>query len=171
MRRVKVQITMLVALFLTACVTITVRPGAVGPVRDWPASANCPVPDRSGRDAPHLVALMNVERARVGLRPLTLSAPISVVAHAYACEAAARRDIGHTGSDGSKLSERLRRGGISASMVAENNASFYRTPEAAMAAWMASPHHRENILRPDARFVGVGQADGAEAVWVVDFTS
>jgi len=114
---------------------------------------------------------MNAERAKAGLQPLKLSAPISAVAHAYACEAAARQDIGHVGSDGSKLSERLRRGGITASMVAENNAMFYRTPEAAMAAWMASPHHRENIMRANARFVGIGQADGVEAVWVVNFTS
>ncbi len=156
---------------LAACVSVVIRPGDVGPTRAWPAIADCPVPARSASDGPKLVALMNADRTRAGLQPLTLSAPISAVAHAYACEAAARQDIGHVGSDGSKLSERLRRGGISALMVAENNASFYRTPEEAMAAWMASQHHRDNILRPNASKVGVGQADGVDAVWVVNFTS
>ena len=151
--------------------TIRIRPGANDPVRPWPASATCPVPARSASDGPKVVALMNAERAKVGLQPLVISSKIAAVAHAYACEAATRGDIGHVGSDGSKLSERLRRGGISAAMVAENNAADYATPEQAMAAWMASPHHRENILRPDAARVGVGQADGAMAVWVVDFTS
>lgn len=66
---------------------------------------------------------------------------------------------------------RLRRGGITALMVAENTASFYKTPKAAMEAWMASPHHRENMQRPQVRAVGIGQADGTKALWVVDFTS
>ena len=115
---------------------------------------------------------MNAELAKAGLQPLVLSTAISEVAHAYACEASARQDIGHVGSDGSKVSERLRRGGITASMVSENNALFYRTPDEAMAGWMDSPPHRENILRPNARNVGIGQAaEGLAAVWVVNFTS
>ena len=156
---------------LCACVPVVIPPGALHSVRDWPACAACPVPARSAMDGPHLVALMNAERARAGLSPLVLSPQVSAVAHAYACETAARDDIGHTGSDGSKVSERLMRGGVSALMVSENTATFYRSPEEAMAAWMASPHHRENILRPASRAVGVGQADGTQAVWVVDFTS
>jgi uncharacterized protein YkwD len=172
MRFKTIQITFLITLSLTACIPITIRPGAMGPVRDWPATANCPVPARTASDAPKLVTLMNIERAKVGLEPLVLSDAISAVSHAYACEISARQDIGHVGTDGSKVSERLRRGGITASMVAENNASFYRTPEEAMVAWMASPHHRDNILRRDARKVGIGQAgEGLWAVWVVNFTS
>jgi uncharacterized protein YkwD len=170
----KCQITMVlltVTLASTACIPIVIRPGTTGPVREWPASATCPVPARAAGHATKLLELMNEERSRVGLAPLVLSPAISAVSQAFACENAARQEIGHEGSDGSSLSERLRRGGISASMVAENNASFYKTPEAAMAAWMASAHHRENILRPNARAVGVGLADGAEAVWVVNFTS
>jgi uncharacterized protein YkwD len=34
---------------------------------------------------------------------------------------------------------------------------------------MASPRHRENILRPELDKVGIGLADGARPVWVVDF--
>lgn len=165
--------SMLAAILVSACVPIpiVIPPGALQPVRNWPATATCPVPARSATDGPAMVALMNAERAKRGLSPLILSPKISAVAHKYACEAAARDDISHTGTDGSKVSERLMRGGISALMVAENTASFYRTPAQAMAAWMASPHHRENILRPQARAVGVGQADGVQAIWVVDFTS
>ena len=56
-------------------------------------------------------------------------------------------------------------------MVSENTAALYGTPAGVVAAWMASPPHRANILRPNARAVGVGQADGTRAAWVVDFTS
>ena len=165
------QVTLASILAFSACVPVVITPGALQPVRAWPATATCPVPAHSATDASRLVALMNAERAKAGLTPLTLSAKISDVAHKFACEAAARDDISHIGTDGSKLSERLMRGGISALSVSENTASFYRTPEAAMAAWMISPPHRENILRPNARAVGVGQAEGAQTIWVVDFTS
>lgn len=163
------QITLLMILGLSACGPVAMPSGPPGGVGS--AEIACPAPARTARDAPALVALMNAERARAGLQPLTLSAPVSAVAQAHACDAAARQDIGHIGRDGSTLSERLQRGGITAALVAENNASFYRTPAEAMAAWMASPPHRANILRPAVRRVGVGEADGAAAVWVVDFTS
>lgn len=165
------QVTLASLFAVSACIPIVIPPGAMQPTRPWPTTATCPIPARTTTDAAKLVALMNAERAKLGLTPLVLSAEISTVAHKFACEAAARNDISHVGSDGSKVSERLMRGGISALYVSENTASFYRTPEQAMAAWMVSPHHRENILRPNSRAVGVGQADGVQAIWVVDFTS
>ena len=114
---------------------------------------------------------MNVDRATAGLLPVTLSAPVTAVAHAHACDLTLRHDIGHTGADGASLSDQLRQGGITALMVAENTASFFKTHQAAMQAWMASPYHRENMQRPQVRAVGIGQADGTKALWVVDFTS
>ena len=160
-----------VSLMLAGCVPVVIPQDAAQPLRDQPALANCPVPARSATDVPQVVALMNAERARAGLAPLILSAKISAVAQAFACENAARGSITHTGTDGSNLTERLRRGGVAASMVSENTAALYGTPAGAVAAWMASPPHRANILRPNARAVGVGQADGTRAAWVVDFTS
>lgn len=177
------QITIAIALCLTlaACGSITTRttygaaapgsPPSGGPLRPWPASATCPTPARSAADAPRLVALLNAERARAGLGPLTLAPALSVVAQAHACDLAARGDIGHSGSDGSTLTERLARGGIAAAMVAENTASGQSSAEAVLAGWLASPGHRANILRPNAARVGLGQADGAQAVWVMAVTS
>jgi uncharacterized protein YkwD len=155
-------------LWLTAC---AIPPGALHPTRPWPATANCPVPARSATDGPALVALINEQRAKQGLHALVLSPQISDVAHRYACEVAARNDISHVGSDGSTVSERLTRGGLSPLYVAENTAGFYRSPAEVMAAWMASPHHRENILMPKARSIGIGQADGVQAIWVANFAS
>ena len=163
-------------LALSACVVIAIEPGtpaANAPVArsTWPATASCPVPARTANDAPRLLALINAERAKAGVQALVASAAMADVAHRFACEIAARDDIAHSGSDGSTLSERLGRSGISANLVAENTASGQRTPEAVMAGWMASPHHRANILRAAARNFGLGQADGAQPYWVTDFTS
>ena len=168
----QITIAFALCLALSACVTVTLSSSASsGPTRPWPASATCPSPPGSASTAVQVVALMNAERTRARLPPLTLSPALSSAAHAFACEAAARGDIGHTGSDGSTLSERLRREGVSANVVAENNAAGQRSAAEVVAAWMASPHHRANVLRPEVSRVGLGQAQGAQLVWVADFAS
>lgn len=154
---------------LTACVVITVSPEAGVRARPWPASASCPVPPDQQAKAEQLLALMNVERAKVGAQPLELSAQASAVAHSYACEIAARQDIDHTGTDGSHLPERLKRGGVSAGLMAENTGAEFTTPERGMVLWMASPGHKRNILMKGVSKVGIGVADGAFPTWVVDF--
>ena len=158
---------------LAGCVTITVVPGGAGApglkVRPWPASATCATPQAASVTAARLLLLLNAERQKAGLGPLTRSAAATPVAQAYACEITARRDIGHVGSDGSTLGERLARGGISFSLAAENNAEGYTTPEAVMAGWMASSGHRHNILLGGVTEVGVGVTGGNYPVWVLDF--
>ncbi len=176
MRQLHRQITVLFGcLALASCVpvsfTTTTRDPGAGPTRAWPASATCPVPARSASNAARLVVLINAERARAGLGQVTLSPGLNTVAQAFSCEIAARRDIAHVGSDGSTLSERLRRGGITARLAAENTASGYRSPDEVMAGWMTSPHHRDNVLRAGITRIGLGLADGDLPYWVLDFTS
>lgn len=52
------------------------------------------------------------------------------------------------------------------SHVGENIAEGFDTAEAVVAAWMASPPHRENILRPTFKAIGVGRVDDT---WVQHF--
>ncbi len=167
---------MTLGLALSACVVMVPvdlgTQGAKIPVRPWPATATCPLPARSATDGPRVVALLNAERAKAGLGPLSLSPALGAVAHAYACEIAGRGgDIGHVGSDGSTLRERVQRGGVTASTVAENNAAGQTSATEVVAAWMASPHHRANMLRAGVTDVGLGQADGPVPIWVLDFSS
>lgn len=164
-----------VALMLAGCVVVSVAKvqGAYAPetgvARPWPVSATCEAPDDAAARAAKLRTLMNAERRRAGLAPLTLSAAGSTVAQHYACEIASRRDIGHVGSDGSTLTERLKRGGLSVGLAAENTGEGFTTPEAGMALWLASPGHRRDILLPDVTQVGIGMTDGPYPTWVVDF--
>lgn len=163
------------AMALKACVVVSVNTTHRGyapdstVARPWPANAICATPGDAGTRAAALVALMNAERQRVGQPPLILTTAGSGVAQHYACEIAARRDIDHTGSDGSTLTERLKRGGISVRLAAENTAEGVATPQAGMALWMASPGHRRDILLAGVDSVGVGITDGAFPTWVVDF--
>lgn len=154
---------------LSACVVITVSPQSGVTARPWPASASCPEPQGAQAKATTLVALMNAERAKVGAPPLQQTAAASAVAHSYACEISARQDIDHTGTDGSTLAERLKRGQVSALTIAENTGSQFTAPERGMQLWMASAGHRRNILMKGVSKVGVGLAGGAYPTWVVDF--
>ncbi len=162
-------------LLVSGCVTITVTTTgtALAPdatvARPWPASATCPTPPDAKAKSETLVALMNAERIKAGLPALTLAPSGSRVAQFYACEIAARRDIDHKGSDGSTLSERLKRGGISISLAAENTGEGFTTPEVGMVLWLASPGHRRNILMAGVTQVGIGLTDGAYPTWVVNF--
>lgn len=174
-RQIKFLSVSLAALILSACVAVVAVPittgTMVGKARPWPAAANCPTPARARSDAAKVVALLNTHRAAAGLGPLRMAPALNAAAHSFACELASRGTLNHIGTDGARLSERLLRAGYDTMLIAENAAYGQKSPEAVVAAWMASPGHRANILRPGLNFVGVGQADGAYPFWVLDMSA
>lgn len=140
------------------------------PTRPWPATAGCSTPPGADSSRNALLSLMNAARTQAGLGGLTLDPAITAVSQRYACENAARRSISHVGSDGSDITERFRRGGLRASLEAENTGLFRGGAQHAFDWWMGSPHHRDNILRAQITKVGIGlAAAGGETAWVVDF--
>jgi uncharacterized protein YkwD len=162
---------LIACLGLSACVTVTTRtsyPQDSLPTRPWPEAAHCPTPTGAARDATTLQGLINTARAGAGLPPLRLDPALTSVSQAYACENAARQSLDHVGSDGSDVLERFRRGGILPAVAAENTGLGYDGVEAAFRGWMASPHHRANILRPGLTAMGLGEAAGARPTWVLD---
>uniref|UniRef100_A0ACD5GYD8 CAP domain-containing protein n=1 Tax=Desertifilum tharense IPPAS B-1220 TaxID=1781255 RepID=A0ACD5GYD8_9CYAN len=102
-----------------------------------------------------VLELTNQERSRLGLSPLTLSPLLSQAAQTHSQNMALQDFFSHTGLDGSSPSDRARIVGYS-SGTAENIAAGYTTPEAVVTGWMNSPGHRENILNPNYRTIGVG---------------
>jgi len=105
-----------------------------------------------------IVALVNAARAQAGLNPLVSEAKLGRVAIAHATDMARRSFVGHVGSDGAGMIERVVRAGYGYSFVAENVAGGQPTAAAAVATWMASGGHRRNLLAPEATQVGVGHA-------------
>ena len=65
----------------------------------------------------------------------------------------------------------LQKFGITYRTAGENIAAGYRTPEAAVAAWMGSSGHRSNILNANFTALGVGYASGGSYTnyWVQEF--
>ncbi|MGB8813037.1 MAG: CAP domain-containing protein [Paracoccaceae bacterium] len=134
-----------------------------------PVSAKCASPARESATQAEVLALINAQRRAAGLSALRASPKLSHIAHAHACDNAARGGYSHIGSDGSDLGARLRRGGYKLSVAAENTGWGFDTAAKAVAFWMGSPHHRENILLSNVTEIGVGLADGARPAWVINF--
>ena len=92
---------------------------------------------------------LSLQRAGGGMiRPLAHSPALQAAAQALADDLAVSNRLGHLGSDGATLSERLRRAGYLACAAAENVASGTADIRSTIARWMDSPEHRANILNP-----------------------
>jgi uncharacterized protein YkwD len=106
--------------------------------------------------AQRVLELTNQARREAGLPPLKLNETLQAVALAHAQDMAEHDFVGHVGSDGSTLAQRLRNAGFTGWLIAsENVAAGFSTPEGVVAAWLASPGHRENLLHPSLREIGV----------------
>ncbi|MDE2049929.1 MAG: CAP domain-containing protein [Gammaproteobacteria bacterium] len=105
--------------------------------------------------------------------PLSLTPALARAASAHSQDMAAHGFLSHSGSDGSTPGERVTRAGYRWSMVGENIASGVETPQAAVAGWLASPHHCANIMTAGFRQMGVAfavnRANPQVIVWTEDF--
>ena len=108
--------------------------------------------------------LVNQERVKAGLAPLVMDEAVRRVARAHSGDMAERNFFSHVNPDGLNPFQRLDAAGIDYGWAGENIAwnNFADPAQAAVDGWMASPGHRENILRPQFTRTGMGVApDGA----------
>ena len=151
----------------SACSGADVRPDAAGAARLSDAT----------------LCLLNSERARKRLAPLKASPKLGAAAERHARDMVARQYFAHRNPEGQHSSDRIRATGYLASatawVVGENLAwgtHDRATPWAIVAAWMASPGHRANILDRRYREIGLGlspgnpaRGDGAGATYATTF--
>ncbi|MDX6667593.1 MAG: hypothetical protein QOK04_973, partial [Solirubrobacteraceae bacterium] len=131
-----------------------------------------------------VLCLLNNERAKAGLIALRLDPQLTSASISHSLDMVARQFFAHDAPGGSSPVSRMRAAGyIPASgawQVGENIAwgsGSYGSLGSIMQAWMNSPPHRENILDPAFRDVGVGIAPGgpqggprlAAATYTTDF--
>ncbi len=113
-----------------------------------------------------VVALTNVERAKVGCAALTRHEALDKSAQGHGDDMAAKNYFSHTGLDGSSPFDRMRLAGYpSNSGRAENIAAGYDNAVAVVQGWMNSEGHRKNMLNCAYRSIGVGYAYSANAQW------
>ena len=111
-----------------------------------------------------VVEQTNEERERAGCAALTVDEELNVAAVRQSHYMAATGDFGHFGWHGSTYRSRSRAAGYHA-VAGENVAHGFSRTRAVMAAWMASPPHRANILNCGVRAVGAGVQRAANGTY------
>jgi len=117
-----------------------------------------------------LVGDLNASRAAAGLRPLIVDDRLMRAAMVHARDMAAKQYFAHEGPDGSTLANRLHDVAFDWTIAAENIA-LNSDEQHAHTALLHSPEHRENILDPRLRYVGVAALSigASSTLYVEDF--
>ena len=111
-----------------------------------------------------VLCLINAERSAKGLPALAEEPRLDAAAIAYARLMRERDFFAHEGVDGSTPQSRILAAGYPRASGGENLAWGQResaTPSAIVRGWMESRGHRENILRPQFRLIGIGIVRGS----------
>lgn len=141
------------------------QPGDMIPEQPGNPGVTPEVPDDQAPDKPDqeedqdayrnaVVDLVNAERAKAGLRPLSVDTRAAQAAQLRAQEI--KNTFSHTRPDGSSFSTALNQAGASYRGAGENIAYGQNSPKAVMQGWMNSSGHRANILNKDYTAIGVG---------------
>ena len=125
------------------------------------------LPNEEGR----LLAWMNRERKARGVSPLFLDVPLRSAARAHARDMALWGYIGHISRYGLSVRDRVAQFVRPGHRIGENLA-FVPTVEQGHLAFVSSSAHRQNMLDPAFRRVGIGVATMGEAGIMIaeDFT-
>ena len=122
--------------------------------------------------AEQVLTLINIERAKMGVAPLTKSDTLAQVAENYACAMAAQDFFAHVDPvTGEGPGDRARAGGYEFFAVGENLAAGQTTAAQVVEDWMNSEMHRVNLLSPEWKETGIGVRRGGEygVYWAQEF--
>ncbi|MDR6549876.1 CAP domain-containing protein [Paenibacillus qinlingensis] len=118
--------------------------------------------------ASQVVNLVNQERTKAGLKPLTSNTALTAMALDKAKDMYNKGYFDHNSPTYGSPFDMMSSYGISYSYAGENIAKGQQTPQAVMTAWMNSAGHRQNILSPNFTQIGVAYYNGE---WVQEFIS
>lgn len=107
-----------------------------------------------------VLKLVNQERAKNGLKPLTMNWQLSRVARHKSNDMRDKGYFSHTSPTYGSPFDMMKSFRITYSTAGENIAAGQTTPESVMTSWMNSPGHRQNILSPNYTEIGVGYSTG-----------
>jgi uncharacterized protein YkwD len=115
---------------------------------------------KSRRFARSVLRLQNRQRRAHGLRPLRPCHSLRRAAKRHARDMVRRHYFGHVSFAGRTVIDRVGRAGYGRRFSAGENLYYVvsrrPSPSQVVAAWMASPTHRHQMLNPAWREVGIG---------------
>ena len=107
-----------------------------------------------------IVELTNQERAKAGVEPLKINPLLNESAQRKAGDMFAFDYWAHNSPSGRDPWSFFKEVGYQYLYAGENLARDFASPEAVVAAWMASPTHRDNLLNPKYQEIGISVVDG-----------
>lgn len=107
-----------------------------------------------------VIQLVNNERARYGLKPLTHNWELSRVARYKSMDMRDRNYFSHNSPIYGDPFKMIKSFGITYTAAGENIAQGQATPREVVNSWMNSEGHRANILSSSFTEIGVGYASG-----------
>ena len=116
-----------------------------------------------------VVELVNVERSKKGLKPLSVDWQLSRVARIKSQDMKDKGYFSHESPTYGSPFNMMKSFGISYRFAAENIAKGQKTPEAVVSSWMNSSGHRANILNSNYSKIGVGYVESGN-YWTQMFT-
>jgi uncharacterized protein YkwD len=111
--------------------------------------------------------LINQERARQHLDPLTESKTVDVISQEWAQHLAKEEELVHRSR--SNLIEYLKKNDWETMTENLFQADVQNSPKECIKAWMESPHHRDNLLDKKCRKAGLGIVVGKDKKTYVVF--
>lgn len=139
---------------------------------------NQPEIDQPGQDngtedsvTAEVVRLVNEERVKAGVAPLTAESKAGAAAAVRAKEL--ETSFSHTRPNGSGFESALKEQGAAYTSAGENIAWGQKSAQEVVTAWMNSAGHRANILNPNFTQIGVGhyQSGAGTQYWTQLFTN
>lgn len=126
-----------------------------------PANTSTPGACSPGVDSAYeneVVSLINAERSKAGLSPLTKQSQLTAAARLHSQDMACNDFFSHTSPTTGSPFDRIAAQGYSYSWAGENIAAGYGSAAALVQGWMNSPGHKANILSENFTQIGVGYA-------------
>jgi uncharacterized protein YkwD len=103
-----------------------------------------------------VLQLTNEYRQSQKLAPLTLNDQLAIAAQRHSEDMLNLDFFEHDSLDGKTPEQRTTLANYRGRYTGENIAAGYQTPETVVEGWINSPGHRENLLNPDSREMGLG---------------
>jgi uncharacterized protein (TIGR03000 family) len=149
---------------LTAEKTVEVQAGDVSEVRFAESTPSA--------TEMRVLELVNEQRKSRGVGPFSLSDKLMTAARMHSANMALQQTLSHP-LDGKDFWQRIVDTGYTPSTAAENIAQGAPDAAAVVQMWMESEGHRENILSPEYREIGIGftTAPNGETFWTQVFAS
>lgn len=116
--------------------------------------------DNIEANAKELIDLTNQYRKQLGLNELNPNSRLTQAAVNKAQDLLINQYFAHTSLEGKKFSEWIKEVGYKYFYVGENLAIDFNSNQEIFQAWLNSPSHKENIIKPQYQEIGIAVLEG-----------